>query len=133
MHLFIPLNNLLFGFTHTDWIGLGEPLPKKVAAQWSEWCRGQGYVKTAFGKTVTEHWYDEVDLPSLWLNAPDDDIAVDANVEDMISVFSKLKAERLTLIPADYGLKEIGHMKFFSRKSKVLWEIALDWLKKQTD
>lgn len=132
MHLYIPLNNLLFGRTRSDWIGLGEQLPKRVAAQWSEWCRGKGYVQTAFGKTVTEHWYHDIDFPALWLNASDDDIAADANVDEMISVFPKMKAKRLKLDPADYGLKEIGHMKFFSRKSKVLWGFALDWLKKHS-
>lgn len=132
MKFFIRVNNLLLGYTRTDWVGLGEPLPKKVAAQWSSWCSGQGYVKTAFGKTISQHWYDEVDLPSIWLNAPDDEIANDANVDDMIAVHTKLKPERLKLEPSAYGLKEIGHMKFFSRKSKVLWPIALDWLVKQT-
>lgn len=132
MHVFIPVCNLLFGHTRTDWVGMGEPLPKRVAAQWSEWCRGQGYVKTAFGKTITQHWYDEIDFPSVWLNAPDDGIAVDENVDDMISVFPKLKAKRINLDPANYNVKEIGHMKFFSRKNNVLWELALNWLKEHT-
>ena len=57
-------------------------------------------------------------------------IAIDENVEDMIAVFSNIQAERLKLNPSDYGLKEIGHMKFFSRKSKVLWPLAVNWLKK---
>jgi len=109
---------------------MGEPLPRKVAAQWRTWCNGKGYVKTAFGKTIHMHWYDDVNLPSIWLNADDDDIAIDENVNDMIDVFTQIKVERLKLDPAEYGLKEIGHMKFFSRKNKVLWSLAIDWLKK---
>ncbi len=130
MDIFIPFSNAIFGYTKTQWLGMGEPLPKKVAGQWRTWCNGKGYVKTAFGKSIHKHWYDEVNLPSIWLNATDDDIAIDENVDDMIEVFTKIKAERLTLDPAQYGLKEIGHMKFFSRKNKVLWPLTIDWLKK---
>ncbi len=130
MDVFIPLHNALFGYTKAQWLGMGEPLPRKVAAQWRTWCNGKGYVKTAFGKTIHMHWYDDVNLPSIWLNADDDDIAIDENVNDMIDVFTQIKVERLKLDPAEYGLKEIGHMKFFSRKNKVLWSLAIDWLKK---
>ena len=128
MRIFMPLSNALFGFSQTQWLGLGEPLPKAVGKQWSQWCLGKGYVKTAFGKTVHRHWFDGVDLPSQWINAKDDDIAIDANVQDMLEVFPKMSAQRLTLNPPDHGLKAIGHMKFFSRKSKVLWPLALEWL-----
>jgi hypothetical protein len=36
--------------------------------------------------------------------------------------------QKLTLDPAKDGLKEIGHMKFFSKQQKVLWQIAVDWI-----
>jgi predicted alpha/beta hydrolase len=130
MNMFIPLSNLFFGHTKSQWFGMGEQLPKPAAAQWRSWCNGEGYVKVAFGKTIHTHLYNELSIPSLWINAVDDEIAIDENVSDMISVFSKLETETLTLSAEDYGLKEIGHMKFFSRRSKVLWKHALDWLEK---
>lgn len=128
MNAFIPLSNALFGHTKSQWFGMGEPLPKKVAKEWQTWCNGQGYVKTAFGKTIHNHLYDDITAPSLWVNAPDDDIANNENVSDMLSVFTKLDAKTLTLSAQEYDLTEIGHMKFFSRKSKVLWQHAIDWL-----
>lgn len=128
MKIFIPLSNTLFGHTKSQWFGMGEPLPKRVAKQWQQWCLGQGYVKTAFGKTVHQHCYDELTLPSLWVNAIDDDIANNANVADILSVFPKLNGQTLTLRPSEHGLSEIGHMKFFSSKSKTLWPLALNWL-----
>ncbi|MGI2114770.1 alpha/beta hydrolase family protein [Shewanella frigidimarina] len=130
MNFFIPLSNAMFGHTKSQWLGMGEPLPKSVAKQWQQWCNGQGYVKTAFGKTVHQHCYNELTLPSLWVNAVDDDIANNANVADMMSVFPKLNGQTLTLTPSEHGLSEIGHMKFFSSKSQVLWPLALDWLDK---
>ena len=130
MNFFIPLSNFFFGHTKSQWFGMGEQLPKAAAEQWRSWCNGEGYVKVAFGKTVHTHLYNELSIPSLWINAVDDEIAIDENVMDMISVFPKLETETLTLSAKDYSLKEIGHMKFFSRKSQVLWGHALNWLEK---
>ncbi len=133
MNFFIPLSNLLFGHTKSQWVGMGEPLPKRVSQQWREFCNGEGYVKTAFGNTIHQHLYDDLTMLSLWINASDDEIANNANVADMLSVFTKMNAETLTLTPKDYGLHEIGHMKFFSRKSEKLWEKAIHWFEKHTD
>lgn len=132
MNVFTPLSNAIFGYTNTQWIGMGEPLPKGVAKDWCDWCNGAGYIKTAFGDTVKEHWYDEINCPSMWLNATDDDIAIDANVDDMTRVFTKMTAEgkigRITLDPKEEGVTDIGHMKFFSRKRSKLWRLATEWL-----
>ena len=46
----------------------------------------------------------------------------------MLTVFTKVSVETLTLFADDYALDEIGHMKFFSRKSQLLWIHALNWL-----
>lgn len=133
LNFFSPISNKIFGATNSHWFGMGEPLPKHVARQWGEWCRGGGYVKTAFGKSVKSHIYDSLNIPSKWVHAIDDDIANTANVADMLSVFTNLIPEVLTLTPKDHSLKEIGHMKFFSRKSQCLWPIALEWLNKHSD
>jgi predicted alpha/beta hydrolase len=130
MNFFIPLSNMIFGYTKSQWLGMGEPLPKAVANQWREWCNSEGYVKASFGKTVHRHLYDDLTTPSMWVNAIDDEIANNANVADMLSVFTKSNAETLTLSPIDFGLDEIGHIKFFSRKSQALWVHALNWLEK---
>lgn len=128
MNLFIPISNSVFGHTKSHWLGMGEPLPKAVAKQWQTWCNGGGYVKTAFGKTIDKHYFDELTFPTMWVNAVDDFIANDKNVRDMMSVSPNIQAKTLTLDPKDHGLKEIGHMKFFSRKASVLWDIPLEWL-----
>jgi len=130
MNIFIPLSNAIFGHTKSQWLGMGEPLPRAVANEWQTWCNGSGYVKSAFGKTIFKHHYNELSIDSVWLNAIDDDIANNLNVADMLSVFPQLKAEKITLDPKEHNLKEIGHMKFFSQKSEKLWQHVLDWLAK---
>ena len=135
MDVFIPLTNLTLGYTPADKIGMGEPLPRGVARQWREWCNGAGYIKTAFGKSIHTHFYDEIDMPALWLGFSDDEIANSNNMDDMIRVFSKMPVEKRYFDPEEFGLNSIGHMRYFSSKTNAkapqLWQMAIDWLAKQ--
>ncbi|WP_298441244.1 alpha/beta fold hydrolase [uncultured Ferrimonas sp.] len=132
MNGFIPLSNLLFGHTKSQWFGMGEPLPKAVAQQWRHWCNGSGYVQTDFGHAIQQHSYHRLNIPALWINASDDEIANNRNVAEMIAVHHQLQPQRLTLVPQEHGLKEIGHMKFFSRQCQALWPLALDWIQQHS-
>ena len=135
MEAFIPLTNLTLGYTPSDKIGMGEPLPRGVARQWREWCNGAGYIKTAFGKSIHTHFYDEIDMPALWLGFSDDEIANSKNMDDMIRVFTKMPAEKRFLDPKDFGVSSIGHMRYFSSRTNAkapkLWQMAIDWLHNQ--
>ncbi len=133
MNFVIPVSNAIFGHTKSNWFGMGEPLPKLVAAQWSEWCNGVGYVETAFGKEVQDHLYHTLKTPSCWLYAPDDDIANEANVRDMARLHKQSKKRIVALLPSDYGFSSLGHMTFFSSKKKVLWSQTIDWLSQHSD
>ncbi|WP_261870211.1 alpha/beta fold hydrolase [Psychrobacter sp. JCM 18901] len=99
MDAFIPFTNLTLGYTPSDKIGMGEPLPRGVARQWREWCNGAGYIKTAFGKSIHTHFYDELSMPALWLGFSDDDIANSENMDDMIRVFKKNARRKAILRP----------------------------------
>lgn len=131
----IPASNALVGYARTDRVGMGGPLPRGVAAQWARWCAGGGYAETGFGREVQAHGYGSLDLPSRWVSASDDPIAVSANVEDGLRVFARMAphAERLTLHPADYGLQKIGHMGFFRPQARALWPVLSAWLDQSAD
>ena len=128
---FISVSNFLFGRTQSQWVGMGEPLPRKVGQQWRKWCYGKGYVETEFGDEVNSHLYDELDMDSLWLYATDDPIANLENVKDMIRIFPKIKSKIVKLDPKAYCKKQIGHMGFFRSKNKELWSMALEWFEDQ--
>ena len=132
----ITLGNLLLGYTPSDKFNMGEPLPRGVAKQWRDWCNGKGYIKTAFGETIFTHYYDQLNTPALWLNFSDDDIANAKNVEDMLAVFSAMPVKREMLEPQQFGLTEIGHMKFFSaktyKKAPQLWKMVTDWIEQHS-
>lgn len=131
LNFYIPVSNFIFGHTKSQWVGMGEPLPKYVSKEWSRWCNGKGYVKVDLDSRIKKHYYHELSFDSLWVHATDDEIANTATVQDMIRVYSNINATTLTLSPEDYGYKDIGHMKFFSSTRSQLWSIATNWLNKQ--
>jgi len=128
MNIFIPLSNLFFGHTKSQWFGMGDPLPKKAAQQWQRWCNGAGYAQTDFGKAINEHCYDTLTLDTKWVYSADDNIANGKNVEEMQAVYSNCAAEIQELVPQELGLKEIGHMGFFKPQNNALWPLTTDWL-----
>ena len=128
LNVYIPLSNLIFGHTKSQWVGMGEPLPKSVGREWTKWCNGKGYVKVDLDTKIKEHLYNDLNLNSLWVHAKDDKIANYENVKDMIRVHPKIQSKILTLSPEEYGFKDIGHMKFFSKNRKDLWSLATKWL-----
>ncbi len=124
LNFYIPLSNLIFGHTKSQWVGMGEPLPKNVGKEWTKWCNGKGYVKVDLDTKIKEHLYNELSFNTLWVHAKDDEIANYENVIDMIRVHPNIKSTILTLSPKEYGFKDIGHMKFFSKRKKELWSLA---------
>ncbi len=127
LNIYIPINNLLFGKTNSQWVGMGETLPKKVASQWKKWCNSRGYVATDFGKAIEKHHFFELKCSSLWLHAIDDGIANLDNVKDMTRIYSNCNTEIITLNPKKINKKNLGHMGFFSSKNKDLWNYAIDF------
>lgn len=128
LNIFIPFNHLFFGKTHSEWVGMGETLPRKVARQWQKWCNATGYVAADFGKDIQEHHYHQLCFPSLWLYATDDGIANDKNVQDMTRIYSCSQVSTMALNPKKLGKDAIGHMGFFRSKNQDLWFHAIEWL-----
>ena len=93
LNFYIPISNLIFGHTKSQWVGMGEPLPKEVGKEWTKWCNGKGYVNVDLNTKIEEHLYDELEFNSMWVHAEDDEIANYENVKDMIRVYSKIKSK----------------------------------------
>ncbi|GGF61366.1 alpha/beta hydrolase family protein [Alteromonas lipolytica] len=132
MNVFIPVTNALFGRTQSHWMGMGEPLPKGVGAQWRRWCNGQGYAKTEFGTHIKQHYYDQLTQPALWIRATDDEISPQANMDDILSVYKNLNVTNKIIHPQEHGLRHLGHMSYFSRQGLPLWSEIVTWIKQHS-
>ena len=122
-NVIFPISNLIKGYGATQFIGMGENLPKGVAKQWAQFCTAGGYVSSAIGKTIHTHYHDDIRTPITSIHATDDEIATLYNVKDFLRTFPNTKTDIITLEPKSYGHKAIGHMLMFRPKHHNLWPI----------
>lgn len=116
------LSNTLLGYGATKVIGMGENLPKDVARQWREFCQTGKYIKHSMGTTIDKDYHDDITCPIHAFYAIDDQIATKANVHDFFELFPNASITYHKLIPSDFGLTDIGHMKLFKQSHNVLWQ-----------
>ncbi|MCI0750369.1 MAG: alpha/beta fold hydrolase [Flammeovirgaceae bacterium] len=117
-----PIMNSTIGYLPASWFNLGEDLPKGVAKEWRAWCLNQNYYGDFLGKTIQQHYFHEVKMPTLFIYPEDDTIATDKSVEALRKFYSKAPTSVERLLLKDYHMKKIGHFGFFSRSSKErLW------------
>ncbi len=62
-NVIFPISSLFKGYGATQFIGMGENLPKNVAKQWAEFCSKPGYVMNAVGKSIFEDYHQEIQCP----------------------------------------------------------------------
>ena len=118
-----PLSSLVKGYGATQFIGMGENLPKRVAKQWAEFCSKPGYVTNTIGKTIFEDYHANIQCPITALAATDDEIATRANVKDLLRLYPNAPTKFIELNPQQLGYKQIGHMLMFKKSHHKLWSI----------
>lgn len=118
-----PLARITHGYGPTNAIGMGENLPKNVAQQWAQFCSKPGYVINAIGKTVSQHYHDEIRCPITAIWSSDDEIATEANVKDLLRLYPHASTNMIELKPKRYQHKAIGHMAMFKKSHRNLWNV----------
>ncbi len=130
LHVYFPAAIKVFGYLPAKRLGWGEDLPQGVASQWAHWCTNPGYVKNSFGREIAHHFYDRLVLPILILNAADDPIATEPNVNALLELFPNAATQVRLLKPQEHGLLGVGHMGFFYPQNRALWEHVLPGIQK---
>jgi predicted alpha/beta hydrolase len=128
-NVIFPVSSFFKGYAATNFIGMGENLPKGVGAEWREYCTKGGYATNAIGKTVFEDFHSEIHSPITAIHATDDEIATLHNVKDLLRTFPNSPSQIVTLAPKTYGLRSIGHMEMFKSSHQQLWTVIADQLK----
>lgn len=107
-NVIFPISSTLKGYGATQFIGMGENLPKKVAQQWREFCSHPGYVKNAIGKTIFHDFHSEIICPITSIWASDDEIATQHNVADLLSLYPNASTKMLELNPKNSAINQLG-------------------------
>ncbi len=109
-------------------IGIGEDLPKGVFEEWSRWVMSPRYM------------FDDTSLAALGnfqnykgalraLSFTDDRSAPRSSIETLCKEFTAIKADIVSIAPADVGGTAIGHLGFFKPEHRgTLWRGAAEWL-----
>lgn len=122
-NVIFPISSLFKGYGATQFIGMGENLPKNVAKQWAEFCSKPGYVMNAVGKSIFEDYHQEIQCPITSFWASDDEIATHTNVKDLLRLYPNAKTKLVELNPQKHGYKQIGHMLMFKKSHQKLWSL----------
>lgn len=120
-----PLARYTLGYGPTKSIGMGENLPKDVAQQWAQFCGKPGYVINAIGKLVKpeQNYHHKIECPITSLWATDDEIATEANVQDLLRLYPNSQTTAIALEPQKLGHKAIGHMLMFKPSHQNIWPL----------
>lgn len=109
------------------WLLGSEDLPKGIALQWREWGTSPGYLH-CLGPHVSEG-FNRIKAPILFYSFADDSFAPPRAVDKLMDWYNNSPKERRHVLPADLGVKKIGHFGFFkSRFAPTLWLDANKWL-----
>lgn len=128
-NIIFPISSYFKGYGATQFIGMGENLPKNVAKQWAEFCSKPGYVTNAIGKSIFEDHHQEIQCPITSFWATDDEIATQENVKDLLRLYPNAATKFIELNPKQHGYKQIGHMLMFKKSHQKLWSIIENELK----
>ena len=127
-NLIFPVSNLIKGYGATQFLGMGENLPKNVAKQWAQFCSKPGYVMNAIGKTIFDDFHHDITIPLTVYWSSDDEIATEANVKDLIRLYPNAPTSTVELNPKNTGHKTIGHMFMFKKSHENLWPTMIEKL-----
>lgn len=124
----VPIATRLFGQL-PGWAIGGEPLPRGVALEWARWCRTPTFIGTPDGRPLRPH-FAKLRAPARFLAIGDDSaLAPLRAVTELASFYVTAQPEVLTVAPADWGVRKLGHFGFFRRDTPTaLWDQQLEWL-----
>jgi predicted alpha/beta hydrolase len=126
-HVLFPLTLALAGRIPAG-MGLGDGLPKGVAAEWARWCRHREYILSEDGEARRAR-LARCAFPFLSYSFADDTFGPKAAADWLAAQYVNAKMERRHIAPAGIGAKSIGHMGFFREKQGgALWAPTAEWL-----
>jgi predicted alpha/beta hydrolase len=128
-HVVGPLLVHTRGYLAWRALGLGEDLPRDVYRQWKRWCRWPRYFFEDPEMPGVIEQFAAVRTPIAAVNAVDDRWAPPASRDAFMSGYRGAPVERVTVAPAQLGVRRIGHLNYVRPGSEALWDATLQWLR----
>lgn len=108
------------------WVGLGAPLPRGVAREWSRWGRSPDWLLSHVDGAAET--YARFDRPLLAWRATDDPIASPRATAALLARLVRAPVRYEQIAPRELGLWRIGHGGLVSPAAESLWPRLLNHL-----
>lgn len=127
-HLANPLSTAVLGYMPGFVVGGGPGLPKAVALEWRRWGLHRNGVWQDDEEVIKK--FKSLQLPVQFVSITDDHmLAPPRAVKYLQTQYAGARSSFLSLHPADFGLRRLGHFGFFrSRAGEILWELPITYL-----
>jgi predicted alpha/beta hydrolase len=122
-----PILTAWKGYLPFKLLGMGEDLPLDVYRQWRRWCQFPRYFFDDPLIQAQLEGFARVTTPIVAANSIDDAWAVPRSRDAFMAGYTRATVESRDLVPADYGLRNIGHMGYFRAESRQIWEHVHAW------
>lgn len=115
------------GYLPGRMLGMGEDLPLGVYRDWRRWCSYPRYFFDDPDQRALADVFGRVRAPIAVANAVDDRWAPPRSRDAfLVKGYRSAPVERIDLDPRELGA--LGHMGYFRRSARPLWDRVLDWL-----
>ena len=126
-HVLAPLLCPLFGYFPGARLGVIGDIPTGAMFQWRRWCLTPDYILS--GEPGARAAYASAEFPVLALTFADDELLLEDGSRMLHAAYSKRPADYRLIVPAEFGLKRIGHFGFFKPQSEAaLWPMVTKWI-----
>ncbi|MES0871239.1 alpha/beta hydrolase family protein [Pseudovibrio sp. SCP19] len=120
-YLLGPIATRLKGYLPGKALGLGADVPAGVYWQWRKWCTSPTFYSSDIGGVLPQMNPNPYKGPIKIIGFTDDETAPKASIDRMEPLYKDAQIIRQTLNPADFELKEVGHLKAFTKQNEALW------------
>ena len=108
-------------------LGVIGDIPTGAMFQWRRWCLTPDYILS--GEPGARAAYASAEFPVLALTFADDELLLEDGSRMLHAAYSKRPADYRLIVPAEFGLKRIGHFGFFKPQSEAaLWPVVTKWI-----
>jgi len=115
-----PLTTKVIGYL-PGWLGFGADLPKDVYWQWRRWCLSREFSRPEWGMSLPSPKLDEARFHLTLMPVADDVMIPPTMARRLPTFYPYANAQEDLIVPKDFGLKEIGHLRVFAPRSKAVW------------
>ncbi len=116
----VPLVVKSLGYLPGKATGFGADLPSGVYWQWRDWCTAPQNYLPEIGKSLPTADWSKHGKPVELFALEDDQLAPPKAVWRLANLYGP-SARRNLLSAQDFGLKQIGHIGIFARRSAAIW------------